>query len=68
MDPARDLQSPCVSLCRLDPELGAEDGGLCVGCLRSIDEIIAWGTASDLQKHQILARVAERRQRLGECR
>lgn len=68
MDAARDPQSPCVSLCRLDPELGAEEGGLCVGCLRSIDEIIAWGTASDLQKHEILARVAVRRQRFGERR
>ena len=34
--------SPCVSVCRMD-----EAANLCLGCLRSIDEIIAWSKADD---------------------
>jgi prolyl-tRNA editing enzyme YbaK/EbsC (Cys-tRNA(Pro) deacylase)/predicted Fe-S protein YdhL (DUF1289 family) len=34
--------SPCVSVCRMD-----EAAGLCLGCLRSIDEIIAWSKVDD---------------------
>jgi prolyl-tRNA editing enzyme YbaK/EbsC (Cys-tRNA(Pro) deacylase)/predicted Fe-S protein YdhL (DUF1289 family) len=36
------FMSPCVSVCRMD-----EAAGLCLGCLRSIDEIIAWSKADD---------------------
>ena len=36
------VPSPCISLCEMAP-----DTGLCRGCLRTIDEIVAWGTASD---------------------
>ena len=36
-------------------------GGLCVGCLRTIDEIVAWAGASDAAKRAVLARVAARR-------
>lgn len=49
----------------MDPALGGEDGGLCVGCLRSIDEIMVWSTASDDEKRSILGRVTERRTRVG---
>ncbi len=34
--------SPCVSVCRMD-----EAAGLCMGCLRTIDEIIAWSKVDD---------------------
>ena len=33
-----DLPSPCISVCRVDA-----DSGWCEGCLRTLDEIAAWG-------------------------
>jgi hypothetical protein len=32
--------SPCVNICTLDEE------HVCMGCLRRLEEIIAWGTMS----------------------
>jgi predicted Fe-S protein YdhL (DUF1289 family) len=45
----------------MDAHLGDTAGGLCVGCLRSIDEIMVWGTASDELKRRILEAVDQRR-------
>jgi len=33
-----DVPSPCISVCRVDA-----DSGWCEGCLRTLDEIAAWG-------------------------
>jgi len=49
------VASPCVNLCCLD-----ERTGLCRGCLRTLDEIVAWGTASASQKRAILDEIARR--------
>jgi predicted Fe-S protein YdhL (DUF1289 family) len=48
------LASPCVRNCCLD------DDNVCMGCGRALVEIVAWGTASDADKHAILARIRER--------
>ena len=52
------VPSPCVSVCRL-----SDRTGLCEGCLRTVDEIIAWSGASDEAKlaiwRQLPARLAE---------
>lgn len=37
------------------------DGELCVGCYRTLDEIVRWSSASDDDKREILAAVAQRR-------
>lgn len=37
--------------------------GLCRGCYRSLDEIIDWSRVDDAARRDILARVAERRQK-----
>jgi predicted Fe-S protein YdhL (DUF1289 family) len=50
MPPSDDLASPCVRNCCLD------DHDVCMGCGRSLEEIVAWGTASDADKRAILAR------------
>jgi predicted Fe-S protein YdhL (DUF1289 family) len=42
-------QSPCVDICRLNEQ------AICIGCGRSIDEIVDWSCASETQKHSILA-------------
>ncbi len=59
------VPSPCISICKMDPRAGdaAERaaGGLCVGCLRTLDEIVEWGTADDDRKRAIVAAISGRR-------
>jgi uncharacterized protein len=35
--------------------------GLCKGCWRTIDEIIAWSKSSDADKQQVWAQIAQRK-------
>ncbi len=49
--------SPCTGTCTLDP-LSA----LCRGCARTMDEIMAWPSASAARKHAILAALGPRHQ------
>jgi uncharacterized protein len=53
-----DVPSPCMSVCRMDA-----GGELCLGCLRTLDEIAAWGRMGDDDKRavwtQITARIAK---------
>lgn len=51
-----EIESPCVSLCRIDP-----DNGLCEGCGRSPAEIRAWKMADDAERIAILNNAARRR-------
>ncbi|MBW7902830.1 MAG: DUF1289 domain-containing protein [Rhodocyclaceae bacterium] len=50
------VASPCINVCRMD-----EAGALCVGCLRTLDEIAGWSRASDDARRAILAAIDERR-------
>lgn len=54
--PKADLESPCVEICTLD-----FTKELCVGCLRTLDEIGAWTNCNDDEKRRILANVEERK-------
>jgi len=49
------VPSPCVSLCKMN-----RDSGLCEGCLRTLDEIIAWGKADDDFKRAVWAQLPYR--------
>lgn len=49
------IASPCINQCRLDAR-----SGLCCGCLRTLDEIAAWGEASDAQRRAILDEIKQR--------
>lgn len=49
--------SPCIRTCTIDPV-----STLCHGCARTIDEIIAWTSASVAEKHAILGAVNQRLQ------
>lgn len=49
------VPSPCIGMCKMAP-----DTGLCEGCLRSIDEIIGWGTQSDDYKRAVWADIRRR--------
>lgn len=50
------VASPCVDVCRME-------GGLCAGCLRTLEEIAAWSQASDEDRRAVLARIEVRRAR-----
>jgi predicted Fe-S protein YdhL (DUF1289 family) len=52
-----DVASPCVDVCRMNPETG-----FCDGCFRTIDEIAAWASYDDDARRAVLARVESRRQ------
>ena len=52
--------SPCISICRMDPATA-----LCVGCLRTIDEIAAWGALDDDTRRNVWAEIARRRARIA---
>jgi predicted Fe-S protein YdhL (DUF1289 family) len=45
---ARDLPSPCISVCRIDAGTA-----LCEGCLRTLDEIAAWSRLDDAGKREV---------------
>jgi uncharacterized protein len=47
--------SPCINVCQMNPETG-----LCMGCLRTLDEIAGWLDFSDARKREVLAQIAAR--------
>lgn len=46
--------SPCVNICTLD------EHDVCTGCLRTLDEIGAWGTLSAEEQWRIVAALPAR--------
>jgi predicted Fe-S protein YdhL (DUF1289 family) len=44
-----DVPSPCINFCRLD-----RSGVLCLGCFRSLDEIVNWSSYTPAQKQAVL--------------
>ncbi|WP_420475686.1 DUF1289 domain-containing protein [Noviherbaspirillum sp. ST9] len=57
-DPATDtgkVPSPCISICKMNPQTG-----LCEGCLRTIDEITRWSTATEEAKRQVWVEIKRR--------
>jgi uncharacterized protein len=61
-DPATDTgkaPSPCINVCRMDPRTG-----WCEGCLRTIEEIAAWSSASEERKRAVWVEIRRRREAL----
>ena len=50
-----EIESPCIKICVIHPETR-----LCTGCLRSIDEIAAWGRMSPEERHALIEKLPER--------
>ena len=50
-----DVGSPCINVCRMNP-----DTGLCEGCLRTLAEIAAWSAMSSDEKRAVRALLAAR--------
>jgi predicted Fe-S protein YdhL (DUF1289 family) len=55
LDPEDPVRSPCINVCRIDP-----DTGLCEGCYRTLDEIAAWSSMADDEKRAVWKRLVER--------
>jgi hypothetical protein len=47
-------RSPCIKVCVLDAQ------NLCVGCLRTLDEIAGWEAMSRTERIAVLGRVERR--------
>jgi predicted Fe-S protein YdhL (DUF1289 family) len=54
------VPSPCISVCQME-----DATGLCLGCRRTIDEIRDWIILTPEEKRAVLARIAERKERLA---
>jgi predicted Fe-S protein YdhL (DUF1289 family) len=50
------VPSPCIDVCEMDAR-----SGLCRGCARTIDEIIAWSKLDDDAKRKVWALLPARR-------
>lgn len=53
------LPSPCISICQIDA------AGLCLGCLRTLDEIAVWGDASETERRLIWRAIIDRQASVG---
>lgn len=49
------VPSPCINVCQMSPRTG-----LCLGCMRTIDEIVAWGSAGDDYKRAVWREIRRR--------
>ena len=58
-----EVESPCVKICVIHPE-----ERLCVGCLRSIEEIATWSRMSVAERKAVLDDLPARQPRLTKRR
>jgi predicted Fe-S protein YdhL (DUF1289 family) len=58
-----EVQSPCVKVCVVHPETR-----LCLGCLRSLDEIAGWSRMTAGQRQAVLAELPGRAGQLVQRR
>ena len=59
----REVGSPCVSVCVMDPGLG-----YCIGCFRTLDEIGEWIDLDTPARRAVLDAVSTRRKATDEER
>ena len=57
--PPRAIASPCVMVCTVD---GAS--GLCLGCLRTLQEIATWSRMTDEGRADVMADLPRRKSRI----
>jgi uncharacterized protein len=58
--PEPPVASPCINVCTMNPSTG-----LCNGCLRTLEEIAAWGNSNNAYKRSVLAAIQVRREQLA---
>lgn len=49
------VPSPCISVCKM-----TEDRSLCIGCLRTLDELRVWSILPDVGKRAVWGLIAKR--------
>lgn len=59
----QEIESPCVKICVVHPEVG-----LCVGCLRSVAEIGGWSRMTPDERRRIMAELPGRKPLLSRRR
>ena len=57
---APSIPTPCVKVCMVDGE-----SGLCLGCLRTLPEIAAWGRLDGAERDRVMAELPSRRSRVA---
>ncbi|GLT20073.1 hypothetical protein GCM10007938_38560 [Vibrio zhanjiangensis] len=62
MNKDKDVPSPCVRMCCLDEK------NICLGCYRTLDEILEWSAYSAQDKARVIARCDTRRKALDKKR
>lgn len=50
------IETPCIKICRIEPA-----SGLCIGCWRTIDEIMSWIRMTDDQRRKVMADLPSRK-------
>jgi uncharacterized protein len=50
------ILSPCNSVCKMD-----QKSSLCLGCWRTIDEIVAWSSYDDMTKKAVWLLIEQRK-------
>ena len=58
-----EIESPCVKLCLMHPE-----EKICVGCLRTMEEIRHWSDYEPQQRRDVMAQLSSRRPHLQKRR
>lgn len=58
-----EIESPCVKLCTIHP-----DAEICVGCLRTVAEIMNWSKISPQERHAVMDELPGRRSRITKRR
>jgi uncharacterized protein len=54
------MESPCVNICQLDHR------DICLGCLRTRDEIARWLRMTDSERSAVIAALGQRRDLRGK--
>lgn len=49
--------TPCVAVCQIDPK-----SGFCLGCYRTLPEIVQWGKLTEAQRQALLPQLEKRRE------
>ena len=49
------VPSPCVAICQMD-----DDQAVCIGCLRTLDELRLWSTLDTVAKRAVWRRIETR--------
>jgi predicted Fe-S protein YdhL (DUF1289 family) len=54
------MKTPCIKVCQMDPVRG-----VCIGCCRTLDEIVRWSSMSSEEQESVMAELSSRRRKLN---